>query len=95
VAALYVVVEISEEAVLAIALPAGALFELLAEDQEWVLCHLVAMVRLPLAFDPDDPNVHGVNGSWDEPEEAEDDIDPEVDGEPLDEPDGDRRQEKR
>lgn len=50
---------------------------------------LLAVMSLPLALDPHDPDPGCVNAARDEAEEAQDDVDPEIDAEPFGEPDGD------
>nr|POF05922.1 hypothetical protein CFP56_53309 [Quercus suber] len=86
--------ERTKEPILPITLPPTALLELLAEHQKRMVRHGFAMMRLPLALDPQDPNPDGVDGARDEAEEAEDDVDPEIDGETFREPDGDGRDEE-
>jgi hypothetical protein len=48
--------------------------------------HALSMMGLPLPLDPDDPDVGRVDGAGNDSEEAEDDIDPEIDAEAFGEP---------
>lgn len=86
--------QLTEEAILPIALPATPLLKFLAEDQERVIGDGVAVMRLPLPLDPDNPYVSGVDTGWNESEEAKNNIEPEVDAEAFGEPDGEWWQEQ-
>ena len=58
-------------------------------------CDFVAVVGLPLALDPEDPDIGGVDRARDETDDGQNDVDPKVDAEALGEPDGHWRQEQR
>lgn len=79
--------KLTKEAILSIAGPATALLKLLAEDQERMFRHLVAVVRLPFALHPHEPDVTGVDRSREETEQREDAVDPEIDAEAFNQPD--------
>lgn len=80
---------LTEEAVLPVTLPPAALLKFLAEDQQWMRSDLLAVMRLPFPLNPDDPDPGRVDAAWNPAEEAQDDVDPEIDAETLREPNGD------
>jgi len=81
--------------ILAISLPTRTLLKLLAEDEERMICDFFAVVGLPLALDPDDPDVSSVDRARDEANEGQDYVNPEVNSETLSKPNGDWREEER
>jgi hypothetical protein len=85
----------TKDIILSIALPATSCLKFLAEGQEWMVRCSLAVVCLPLSLDPYDPNLCCMNGSWDDAEQAENNINPEVDAKTFDKPDGDRREKER
>ena len=52
-------------------------------------------MRLPFSLDPDDPDVGCVDGAGDQAQQAEKDVEPEINAKTFSEPDGDWGNEDR
>jgi hypothetical protein len=85
---------LTKEPILPIPLPPTPLLKFLGKDQERMIRHTLAMMRLPFTLNPHNPDPCRVDTTGDEADDGEDEVDPEVDAQAFGEPDGDGRQEQ-